>query len=283
MPSIGLIGVENSHAEHFIRFLNQENRYAGFRVTALSGGVDARSTALAEAGRIETIVDSASDLVGRVDAVIISTRDGALHRSQAEPLLAAAIPVLVDKPLATSVDDADAILAAARASGTIVYSASALRFARQIGRLKQWLRSSAGLRHLQLTGAGDVDGPHSGLYFYGIHHVEAALEVLGDAPLPDDLRVAAFRSAGTTVASLQFGEVIMTLTFVPPRDGGQIGFHAGAVSADEVCNAEIELGRDYNAPVLNRFISSLRSGRAPVEPVVMRAPIVLMEKICAAL
>ncbi|MDQ0614467.1 putative dehydrogenase [Microbacterium sp. W4I4] len=283
MPSIGLIGVENSHAEHFIRFLNQEGRYAGFRATALAGGMDARSEALAEAGGIETIVDDASDLVGRVDAAIISTRDGALHRSQAEPLLAAGIPVLVDKPLATSVDDADAILSAARASGAMVYSASALRFARQVGQLKQWVRSSTGLRHLHVTGAGDAAGPYSGLYFYGIHHVEAALEVLGDSPLPDGIRVAAFQSAGTTVATVQLDEVVITLTFVPPHDGGQVGFHAGAVSADDLCNAEIELGRDYNAPVLNRFISSLRSGRAPVEPVVMRTPIVLMEKICAAL
>ena len=110
---IGIIGTENSHVDHFIRFLNTEQRHPGNRVVALAGGPTDRNAALSETGGIEIVVDEPSDLIGRVDAAIVSSRDGRHHRKQAEPLLAAGLPVLVDKPLAASVDDAQAILAAA--------------------------------------------------------------------------------------------------------------------------------------------------------------------------
>jgi len=282
MPSIGLIGVENSHAEHFIRFLNLENRHPGFRITTLASGPADRAHALAANAGITQIVDDPADLVGRVDAAIVCTRDGAQHRAQAEPLLAAGIPTLVDKPLATTVEDADAILSAARAADVLLYSASALRFSPQVGELTQWVRSSGGLRHLQLTGAGDADGPHSGLFFYGIHHVEAALQVLGDVSVAD-LRVEALRSQGTTIATMRLSETILTTTFVPPTADGQIPFHAGAVADDGVRQVELKLGRDYNAPVLDRFIDAMRTGRAPVDEATMRAPIVVLDAIRAAL
>jgi len=283
MPRIGLIGVENSHAEHFIRFLNVENRHPGFRITTLAGGPADRAHSLAAAGGITQIVDDVTDLVGRVDAAIVCTRDGAQHRSQAEPLLAAGLPTLVDKPLATTLDDADAILSAARAAGTLLYSASALRFSPQVGALTEWARSSGGLRHLHLAGAADADGPHSGLFFYGIHHIEAALQILGDMLVAPSLRVEAFRSAGTTVATMRLGETIFTATFVPPSTDGQIPFHAGAVAVDGARHAELQLGRDYNAPVLDRFIHALRTGRAPVDEATMRTPIVVLDAIRASL
>ena len=104
MLRIGMIGTENSHITHFTRFLNVEQRHPGVRATALVGGRSERNLELAELGEIELIVDEPAELVGQVDAAIVSTRDGAKHLEHARPLLEAGTPVLVDKPLAASVE-----------------------------------------------------------------------------------------------------------------------------------------------------------------------------------
>lgn len=43
MRRIGFTGTENSHTDHFIRFLNTEERHPDFRATALAGGHSARN------------------------------------------------------------------------------------------------------------------------------------------------------------------------------------------------------------------------------------------------
>lgn len=280
MTRIGFIGTENSHTDHFIRFLNQEERHPGFRASALAGGRSERNAALAEAGGIEVIVDEPTDLIGQVDAVIISTRDGALHRAQAEPLLAAGIPVLVDKPLATTGDDADAIIAAAEAAGTVLFSASALRFLPEIEELRA---TDGALGHLHISGAGDPESVYSGLFFYGIHHVEAAMEILGDPPVADALEVSVRRTGDTTVATVELGGTPVTFTFVAPGEGAPTPFHATGVYAGDVRARTLALDPDYNAPALARFIGALESGQWPADADKLRDPIRVLAAIVAAL
>ena len=62
---------------------------------------------------------SATELPGMVDAVVVAvpTVD---HRAVAEPLLEAGLHVLVEKPIAPSLEEADALVAAAAAAGRIL-------------------------------------------------------------------------------------------------------------------------------------------------------------------
>lgn len=283
MTRIGFIGTENSHTDHFIRFLNREGRHPGFQAAALVGGRSERNLALAEAGGIGLIVDEPEDLIGRVDAAIISTRDGARHRAQAEPLLAAGIPVLVDKPLATTVEDADAILSAADAAGTLVFSASALRFLPEVDQLKAVAADRGRACHLHIAGAGDPDSPYSGLFFYGIHHVEAALEILGDPDMPEGFDAVVARDRDTTIATVVVDGTPVTFTFVVPGDSDPTPFHATAVHAGAVHARELVIGRDYNAPALAAFAEALTTGRAPSSAQKMRAPIAVLGAITEAL
>lgn len=73
---IGFIGTENSHTDHFIRFLNAERRHPGFSAVALAGGPSERNDTLKTAGGIDVVVNEPSNLIPHVDAAIISTRDG---------------------------------------------------------------------------------------------------------------------------------------------------------------------------------------------------------------
>ncbi len=78
----------------------------------------ARARAIASSSGCEVFPDVTA-LIGKVDAVSIASPTE-VHASLALPLLAAGIDVLVEKPMTRSLDEADALLAAARASGALL-------------------------------------------------------------------------------------------------------------------------------------------------------------------
>ncbi len=85
---------------------------------ALAGVVDIdlpRATAAAAGtGAYADLAEAITAL--KPDAAYVATPDG-LHRAPVEALARAGIPMLVEKPLATTVEDADAMLAAIKAAG----------------------------------------------------------------------------------------------------------------------------------------------------------------------
>jgi len=98
---------------------------------ASSTDLEARVTAVAdvtadgrERGRSEypdaLVVESHRDLVGAVDAAIVTTPDWT-HAEIAIDLLRAGIAVYLEKPLAITVEDADAVLNTAAETGTPLY------------------------------------------------------------------------------------------------------------------------------------------------------------------
>jgi predicted dehydrogenase len=87
----------------------------------LVGVVDAdpaRAAAIAEASGCRVFPDVQA-LIGHVDAVSIASPTE-VHAALALPLLAAGIGVMVEKPMTRSLEEADALLAAAHASGALL-------------------------------------------------------------------------------------------------------------------------------------------------------------------
>src|SRR3954465_8451464 len=123
---IALVGTENSHADHIVRALNVD-QISDARVVALVGD-DEKTRKLAADGGIADVVPTSGELIGSVDALIVTNRDGALHRAAAVPFRGAGIPVWVDKPLAAGTADALAILDAAARRSALVTSYSAVRW-----------------------------------------------------------------------------------------------------------------------------------------------------------
>lgn len=283
MLRIGLIGTENSHITHFTRFLNVEERHPGTRATALVGGRSPRNQELAELGGIDLVVETPDDLGDQVDAGIVSTRDGAKHLAHARPLLESGKPVLVDKPLAASVEDAQELLAIAQRTGAVLVSSSALRFVPEIAHFSA-TAGTGRLRHLHVAGAADPDSEYSGLFFYGIHHVEAALEILGNPVVePGSLEVEVTRTGDTVVAQLVLQGTPVTLTFVTPGEGTKVPFHATAVMEDAVIAHELSLSNDYNAPALAEFLAAAERGTSSRTPGELLSPVVVLSAIAAAL
>lgn len=273
---VAIAGIENSHAWEIVRYLNVD-RPAGVpvRVTALVAGEREHTAELAELGGIETIVDSAIELRDRIDALIVTSRDGALHRDLAVPFLEVGIPVWVDKPLAANVADADDILFAAERGGAALTSSSALRWVPDTRELAESLGEVGELQTLTLTGPADPDSEYSGIFFYGIHLADVAQRLLPGLPTDIDIRT----TQNAIVARYRVAGILVTLEFVRPDSDGRVPFRATVAGRHGVIGREIHLSENYVQPGVNAFAEMLESGMPPIPAEQMRAPIELLQAI----
>ena len=114
MFRVGILGTENSHAMAFAQILNGykpefTSQFNDFRVVAV-GGIDPEASKnVAEKCGIDTIVNKPEDMVGMVDAVMITCRDGQYHAPYARPFIAAGIPAFIDKPFTSNPEEALAL------------------------------------------------------------------------------------------------------------------------------------------------------------------------------
>lgn len=90
----------------------------GVQLVAVVDRIAERATEIATANNTDALTDS-RDLIGRVDAVTVAVPTE-LHAEVAIPFLESGVSALVEKPMARSLEEADAILAAAAKSGATV-------------------------------------------------------------------------------------------------------------------------------------------------------------------
>ena len=121
-PRVAVVGVGH-FGRHHARVLST---LPGVELTMVVDIDPARAKATAEEVDTEFACDVAS-LDGRVDAVTLAVPT-ASHHAVALPLLRRGISVLVEKPIARSVGEADELIAAAAASGAVLAVGHAERY-----------------------------------------------------------------------------------------------------------------------------------------------------------
>ena len=110
-------------------------------VTALVDPVIDRAKRLARDYGIEPrVTDKIADVLPQLDGVVIATPNHT-HRDIAVACLRAGVNCLVEKPLATTVEDAEAICAAAAASGKVAAVGYTTRFRDEVVLLHDLLKS----------------------------------------------------------------------------------------------------------------------------------------------
>lgn len=190
MIRIGLIDFDTSHVAAFTQRLNHvdtapENFVEGARVVAGWPGDSAimpeRIPGYAEQLRgygIE-LVPEPEELLGRIDAVMIESQQGARHRERARPFLEAGLPTFIDKPFAANAEDADAIIALARRHRAPLMSCSALRYDPEVTEALR-LRDKLGpLLSADVWTSAALHEGNPGLLHYGIHGVEVLYTLMG--------------------------------------------------------------------------------------------------------
>lgn len=264
---VGIIGLDTSHAVAFTKTLNAADAaavYGGYKVVTAypKGSNDIQSSVERIPGYIEEvkklgveIVDSIADLLTKVDFVFLETNDGRLHLGQALQVLKAGKPMFIDKPIAASLADAQAIFAAAKKYNTPVFSSSSLRYTEGIADIAKGKIGK--VLGAETFSPAKYEKTHPDLFWYGIHGVETLFAVMGTGcktvtriHTPDtdvvvgvwaDGRIGSFR--GTRTGKSDYG--------------GRVFGEKGNVTLGEF--------KGYN-PLLEQIIRFFESGKVPVQP-----------------
>lgn len=163
---IGILGLDTSHAETFADELAQS---AVATVSAVWDGGDVRDESYVgefceEYGAVS--YDEPSAMIDEVDAAMVLTVDWDTHRDLARPFLEADVPTFVDKVIAGTVADVEALADAA--GDTPVFGGSSIPFHPAV---EEFPRDVSG-RTLYAAGYNDP-------FYYGVHVVDSARAVAG--------------------------------------------------------------------------------------------------------
>lgn len=122
-----------------------EARLSGVRVSHVWTQDGELSKKIARAARIETVVDTPEQMLGKIDGLLLARDDAENHLRFARPFIAAGVPVYIDKPIALSVRLFDEIMSLVRHDWK-VFTCSALRYATEL-RLDDDSRAFIGKLH----------------------------------------------------------------------------------------------------------------------------------------
>lgn len=277
MLRLGIVGTENSHADAFVRHLNVEQNRDDAHVVALAGGETEKNRKLAADGKIGKVVETVHEFMDDIDAAVVCNRHGGLHRENAVPLLEAGKHVFVDKPTATTVADVEAMIDAAERGGGVLASWSILRLAPAVTDLRSTVAGMPEPQIVTVTGPADRDDPHAGLFFYGPHVVEPALEIVGNPEPSDDVVVQVVDDA--VVALVQANGIQLVLNLVRKNGTGQIPWHATVAGRDRFVSQEIPLTAQSHHDSLDRFLNAALTGLPPVPYEELIPPVRLLAAI----
>ena len=226
-------------------------RIPGARVTHIWTDDPADATRVAVASKIEHVVVRPEDVIGKVDAVIISTDDGDNHVRRARPFIEAGLPVFVDKPMATNVADLDQFLRW-HLDGKTILSTSGMRYAPEMRQIAERRDRLGDLRWLTSFTSKTWER-------YGIHALEAVYPILG----PGFISAQTNHQSGSDIVHLTHRSgVQVTLAAIHDAHGSFGAVHAYGTKGD----LALKLADTYTAfrAQLAAFIDLLRTGARPL-------------------
>jgi virulence factor len=268
MIRIGLVDFDTSHVEAFTQRLNHvaiaESEWVdGAKVVAGCPG-DSKIMPERIPGYVERLkgfgvelVERPTELIGKIDAVMIESQQGARHLERARPFLEAGIPTFVDKPFAGSAKEAEAMIALAQKHGVPLMSCSSLRYDPQITAALAKQSELGKLLSVDIWGPCALHDGNPGLLHYGIHGVEMLYTLLG----PGCTEVQSWRT--------EPGEVLIArwpsghLSTLRGIRAGQYGF--GFVAHYERGNQPFVVnGSAYYRELLKTVVGMFQSGKPPI-------------------
>ncbi|MGH9723033.1 MAG: Gfo/Idh/MocA family protein [Bryobacteraceae bacterium] len=233
---LGIVGTDTSHVTAFTRVLNDPSSpdyVAGARVVAAYKGgskdlkdsysrVDKFAEELKTKWKIDFMPDIGS-LCRRVDGVLLESLDGRVHLEQAKAIIAAGKPLFIDKPLASTLEDAREIAKLAEAAGVPWFSSSSLRFGELVNSLK-----ATDMLGVTTWGPGPLEEHHYlDLSWYAIHPIEMLYALMGRGC--EEVTRTAGDNADVVVGRWKNGRIGTVRALRPYGDYGAVVFRANGV------------------------------------------------------
>ena len=188
MYRIGILGAENSHAMGFSKIFNGlrddcATEFEDVQVVAVGGHYPDANRDVAEKCNVPRIVETPEELLGEVDAIMVTARDGRYHAEFARPFIEAGIPAFIDKPFTSNPEEAVVLARLAKEKGVPLVGGSSVKLSPDTLRLK-----ALAAEKREEVCSGDVTAPvslvndYGDFWFYAAHLVEISLRIFGWNP-----------------------------------------------------------------------------------------------------
>ncbi len=258
MIRIGILGSENSHATQFSRIFNGfdplvEEDYSDVRVVAAGGNYPEESKKLLEAYGLEFVVDDPKDMLGKIDALMVTARDGKYHLGFARPFVEAGIPCFIDKPFTNGEEDALELARLAKKKNVPLAGGSSLKLVYDTKTLRYFARA-----HQDALQGGNAAAPvsmeneYGDFYFYSHHLAEMSMTIFGYTPKS----VLAFRNGKNVTAVARYDNYDVTNHWNEANYGYSATVYAGKANA----HREMDAFQGYQIEAAD-FIHMVRSGK----------------------
>lgn len=274
MFKVGIIGSENSHADAFSEIFNLSGQYADVRVTAIWGEDMQASRAIAEKCHVDIV--KPEEMLSQVDAVMVTSRNGALHWGYVRPFIEAGKPAFVDKPLANESEEALKIINLAAEKKVPLVGGSSLKLIADTLALKEAAdeaRSHGALLGGNVYAPVSLDNPYGGFYFYSSHLIEIALTIFGYDPLA----VTAVCKETGIAAVLEYADYSITINYT----NNAYNYGGVVLSKEGVSGRVINMGDAY-AREVESFVHMLRTGESDIPAEHLALPVRVLNAIEAS-
>jgi virulence factor len=187
---LGIVDFDTSHAVEFAKRLNhieiaEDQWVKGAKVVAGVPGTSQiapatipKNAELLKKWGVE-LLDDPAELFGKIDAVLIESVDGSVHRQRAMLFLEKGMPTYVDKPFACSLADAKAMFEVANRKHIPLMSSSSLRYAPEVVAARDKDSKTGAIEGVFTYGPAPTHPRNPGLFHYGIHPVEMLFTLMG--------------------------------------------------------------------------------------------------------
>lgn len=127
---------------------------------------------IARTAGIQQLVTEMTDMIGKVDGVLLLRDDPENHRKIAQPFIEAGVPIFIDKPLCSSPEDLEYFKAEV-SKGKFIMSCSSMRYASECRSVKTEMNTYGALELITAVGKKDW-------IKYGVHMLEAIFYLVDD-------------------------------------------------------------------------------------------------------
>lgn len=254
MYKIAILGCENSHASIFLDIINGNEDFADVCVMGVYSE-DKEAAERISAKYNVKLMEKPDELVGKVDAVMVTARHGAKHFELLKPYLPGGVVVFVDKPITISTIDAEMMAESFEKYGNRFTGGSVMKYCDEI---KQMKKNENGADEENVIG-GLVRAPiisnseYGGIYFYAPHLIEMLCQVFGRFPKS----VIGVRNEKCVTAIFRYNEYDVNAVFTEMNVSGN--YYVLKMSKDDCFMKEVKIENKHFEEEFYTFYQLLKN------------------------
>lgn len=276
MLKIGIIGSENSHTVAIAKLCNVEKKVDA-RVEVVWGETEEFAKKAAEGGQIPTVVKHWREMLGKVDGVMIDHRHAKYHAEPALYFVGKGVPTFVDKPFTFTLAEGKKLSALARRKKVPLTSFSVIPLQQSYAAFKAKVAELGPLSTLTTMGPADIRSEYGGVFFYGIHQVDAIVDLLGQGAQT----VQVLKHGVNAIAFLTFKDgPMVTMNCIK---GGVHKFHWTVAGEKGILDWNHENDASPYLTGLTTFTNMFKTKKEPFEHKRFLAPIAILEAMAKSL